>query len=373
MTRVRPFDALIEAAGACVRGDAEALADAFSGVPAQELFAAAVRHRCAGLLLSGMAQLRIPMACTAQLRPLLQRYAVACALDSAKLPAQITALVRALNAADVPHALLKTAARIYSGDVRAQWSQTHDIDVLVPAARGAEALDALADAGYTQTAPNAAVRAYRLHHHHFAPLSAPGGGKPVEVHVALAPRRAFSTQATWDTLFSHLEQIEGEAGSVRRLDAYGRCVHMLLHGAGLYRLSDAAQIAAELVADPALLGKLVTLAAPETVQRIPMLAVLSIAAHMAGLTPPRDAGAEAYIEWVRVREDLPAPFRGRMHFIDAWYANGGRLRGPATMLAVPRDVHAVRATPCYRELIGRALAALAAYAFVLRKGGGARV
>lgn len=372
MTPLRPFDALIGAAGACVRGDADALMQAFRAVPAADLFAVAVRHRCAGLLLSGMAQLRVRNEGAAELRPLLQRYAAACALDSAQLPAQIAKLVRALKAGGVPHALLKTSARIYAGDPRAQWSQTHDIDVLVPAELASEALDAFAHAGYTQTAGDAAVRAYRLHHHHLAPLTAPDGGKPLELHVALAPRRAFSSPSDWSSLVSEMETVDGASGTTLRLNPYARCVHMLLHGAGLYRLADAVQIAAELVAHPALLERLNAFAACETVQRVPMSAVLELAAQMAGMTRQRDAAVEAYLEWVRVREDLPASLRGRMHFVDAWYANGGRLRGPATMLAVPRDVRAVHRTPCYRELLGRALAAVAAYALVLRKGGRVR-
>lgn len=372
MSAVRAFDALVEAVSACVSGDAGALARAFASAPPREVYAAAVRHRCAGLLLSGIVQLRVRGGAAAELRPLLQRYAAACAVDSAQLPAQITALVRELKSAGVPHALLKTAARVYAGDARAQWSQTHDIDVLIPAIHTADALQAVQQAGYRQTAADATVRAYRLHHHHLAPLAAPLGGKPLELHVALAPRRAFSTQAHWDTLFANFEEVSGEAGSVLRLDAFGRCVHMLLHGAGLYRLSDAAQIAAELRAEPALLSRLANVAASETVQAVPVKAVLAMAARIAGMPFERDAAVDAYLDWVRVREDLPAAFRGRMHFVDAWYANGGRLRGPATMLAVPRDVRAVRRTLCYRELAGRALAALAAYALVLRKNGGAR-
>lgn len=372
MSPARTFDALVDAVSACVSGDAAALVKAFSAVPAPEFYAAAVRHRCAGLLLSAIVEMRLHGGAAAELRKLLQRYAAACALDSANLPGQITALVRTLKSAGVPHALLKTAAKLYAGDRRAQWSQTHDIDIFVPAMRAADALDALQQAGYLQSAADGTVRAYRLHHHHLAPLAAPRGGKPVEVHVALAPRRAFSTRTDWDALFATLQEVAGEAGSALRLDAYGRCLHMLLHGAGLYRLSDAAQIAMELAADPPLLAVLSKTAASETVQPVAVKAVLAMAARIACMPFEREAAVDAYLDWVRVREDLPARFRGRMHFVDAWYANGGRLRGPATMLAVPRNVRAVRRTPCYRELAGRAFAALAAYALVLRKGGGAR-
>jgi hypothetical protein len=156
------------------------------------------------------------------------------------------------------------------------------------------------------------------------------------------------------------------------LDTFGRGLHMIVHGAGLYRLADAALLALDARAQPGLLQRLTAVADGERIQRVALHAVIAMAARLARMPFESAPSVDRYLEWIMVREDLPRIFRNRMHFIDAWFANGGRLRGPATPLAVPRDVRSVRRALCYRELAGRLIAGAAASGYCLRRRGSSR-
>ncbi len=359
----RTFAALIDAASAAVREDPPDLAEALTAVPARQLFVQAARHRCAGLLLNGIVRVRLRDERIAEIRRMLQQYAAACTLQAATLAEQIDAAVAALKRHGIPHILLKTAARIYAGEARAEWSQTFDIDVLVPGEWVQSAQAALLDAGYTRMARASTIEAYRLHHHHLAPLDAPNGGKPLELHVRLAPRHSFTIPTDWQNIAAHIEEISGGAGTTLRLDAFGRGLHMVVHGAGLYRLGDAVALAADARTDPRLLNRLNTVAERDRLQRVPLQAVIAMAARLLHIASEPAPEVRRYLDWVTLREDLLPVFRSRMQFIDAWFANGGSIRGPATALAVPRDVCSVRRALCYRELAGRIIAGAAAWGY----------
>lgn len=373
MKPVRPFGAFLQAVSAAVQGDAPGLKQALSAAPAAEMFRHAARHRCAGLLLGAIIDLRVRDAGVAGLRGLLQRSAAARTLEAQSLPSQISGLVKTLNGNGIPHALLKSAARIYAGEARADWSQICDIDILIPAAQSERAVGVLLREGYRATVNAAVEGAYRRHHHHLAPLSAPGGGRPLEMHVALGSPWAFTMDTSWSSLRPHMEAVEGAAGTSLRLDAFGTGLHMIVHGTGLYRISDAALLARDLQNDPGLLRRLAAAADCDRLQRVALLAGLAVAAQIAGLSFQSDAAVRGYVDWAIVREDLPALFRNRVHFVDAWFANGGRLSGPATALAFPRDVRSSARGLCYRELAGRVLAAIAATGYCARRRNDTRV
>lgn len=371
MSGSNAFLALVQAVSGAVRDDEAVFASGLASAPAQTLYAQAVRHRCAGLLFEALVRLRVRGADIAEIRALLQRYAASCALQASALRAQVDSLVRTLHHGGVPHALLKTAARLYAGDRAAEWTYASDIDVMVPRARAHDAAQALLDAGYRWGFPSCAAEAYRRHHHHLAPLEPLAGGKPVELHVALAPAWAFTTASAWSDLELYLSPVDGAPASTVKLNGAGVALHMMLHGAGLYRLFDLAAAAQALRADPALLSRLQSIAECERHQHTPMLAALAVAARLAGLAFDEAPCVRKYVEWTFAREDLPPGIRQRAHFIDAWFANGRRLRGPATPLAVPRHVHSVRHAPAYRELAGRALGGIAVWGYyMLRHGSG---
>lgn len=359
----RGFTVLMDAAGAAIREEPHELVQALAAENSRQLFAQAARHRCAGLLLNAIVHMRLRDERIGEIRRMLQQYAAACTLQSAGFAEQIDAAVAALNRRRVPHILLKTAARMYSGDARAEWSRTFDIDVLVAEECVQRAQAALFEAGYSRMMTEPVVRAYRLHHHHLAPFEAPDGGKPLELHVRLSPLHSFTTATQWEDLEAHTEEIHGRAGATLRLDRFGRGLHMIVHGAGLYRLADAVTLAAEARSDPQLLHRLAATAERDRLQRIPLLAVIAMAARLAHIPFASAREVWQYLDWITLREDLLPIFRSRMHFIDAWFANGGSFRGPATALAVPRDVCSVRRALCYRELAGRVIAGAAAWGY----------
>ena len=111
--------------------------------------------------------------------------------------AQADSVVRRLDAAGVPHVLLKGAARRRSSDLfpYADARATHDVDVLVPAARAREAWDLLCRAGYERTPPNGRGEG----HFHLPPLW-DAQRVAVELHTstseAVAPAEAWRRATT---------------------------------------------------------------------------------------------------------------------------------------------------------------------------------
>jgi len=332
--KYKAFAALYDAVAACIQSDGRRLQRALKSAPAQNIFAYAVRHKCGGLLLHGIAALRIRDAELAELTGLLRRYAAAAALDAQSLREQIAQVLDALQSRAIPHALLKGSARLCGGDAITEWTHVFDIDVFVPLEAAEDAARALLDQGYRYQYEEPTVAGYRKYHQHLAPMLPPGAGKPVELHVALMPPSRFSLRCDWYALQAHFEVIEASGGTPR-LDAFGRALHMAMHGAGLYRLGDAAQIALELRSRPDLYEELTACAREEKIQPVPLFAVLAAGAHLAGLQAQAPFTVRRYLEWSIAREDLPKFCRGRMQLADAWFANGGAWSGPATQLAFP--------------------------------------
>ncbi|MFN2449582.1 MAG: nucleotidyltransferase family protein [Candidatus Baltobacteraceae bacterium] len=331
---MRPFSALFEAMTALVRPDHERLKSALHSVPGAQLFGHSARHKCSAYLLEAFLTHRIGAPELRPLRVMLQRYAGTFALQAVEARAQTAQIVSVLRDARIPAVLLKSSARLYAGDPIAERSQIFDLDALVRPQDADAAVTALAAAGYAYEQPGVAA-GYRMRHHHLAPLVSPAFSKALELHVALAPRGSFTLATGWDALAPYHRQIEGPAGPATRLDEYGSALHLALHGAGLYRLGDVVQIAMIVHGKTALLDRLAEASAREKVQRVPLQAALCAAAAMAGLPQRFGADVRRYVAWALEREGLPRPFRGRMHLTDAYYANGRRLRGPATALALP--------------------------------------
>jgi hypothetical protein len=323
--RTRLFEALVGVACGFVRGRGELVAVAVDSVDPQALAAYARRHTCGALLRSALELDRGAPQADA-LRAELRLDSLRIAVRAIALREQIVAVVRALQAQRVPFALLKGAARIYSGTSDAVAHPSNDIDVLVPRARQQFAVEALRAQGYHFRLSPERERRYRATHHHAAPLYPPNGsGWFVEVHVELAPPGSLSIRSDWEALWGHLVEIDGPAGPVRAFDDFASALHQAIHGIALDRLRDVAICAQGLSKlDPAALEELRALARAECVDPVRLRAVLSLAARLAGVTWPEDADARTYLRWVARRENMPEPLATRAHSIEAWFAAGRR-------------------------------------------------
>lgn len=328
------YTRLVDALAAATQRDANAFVWSLRACDAQTLFKHAARHKVADVLLGAFAELRIHDPALQPLRALLQTYAGHALASAGKLQSQIDALAEAFCAAAIPHVFLKTAGRLCAGDARARWTPVADIDVLVRREDADRASQVLLAHGYRCSTDEATARGYKNKHHHLAPFDAPAGGKTLELHVALAFPETFRVASDFETIEPYLVQPNAERPFTYVLNGAGRALHAMIHGVGLYRLSDAVLVAAEL-RSPDLLRDLAAFARTDPQQRTAMLAVLHVAARIAGHPSILNRDAQSYAEWCIWREDLPDCYRTRAQLVDAWFANGGRLRGPALASAFP--------------------------------------
>ncbi|HET7813443.1 MAG TPA: nucleotidyltransferase family protein [Candidatus Baltobacteraceae bacterium] len=326
---------LVDALGTAAQGNAAELAAALRGCDAQIVFKHAARHKVAPMLLAALAEHRVHEGALQPLRALLQQYAGHALAGAAPLEAQIEAVASLFEKAQIAHVFLKTAGRLYAGDARARWTPVADIDVLVSRADAERAAAVLLQNGYGCSTDEATAQGYKANHHHLAPFDAPGGGKTLELHVGLALPGTFRIASDFDTLAPYFERPRAERPYSFVLNGAGRAIHAMIHGVGLYRLSDAVLIAAELRAQPDLLRDLAALARTDPLQRIGMLAVLYLAARIAGQPAVLDRDAQRYAEWTIWREDLAERYRTRAQLVDAWFAGGGRFVRPALANALP--------------------------------------
>jgi hypothetical protein len=351
------FAALLAAATAAHSGDKAELEAALASVPTATLLRAAARHRCLGYLRRSIvdAGLRTPAA--RAIVSALREYAAKAALQSYATRAQLASIVAMLDEASIPFVLLKGAARLFRGDSDADDTTMFDLDLLVRPEDGARAIAAFERRGYHPATGYRSADEYWARHHHLVPLAPDGIGLPIELHLQLAPRGMLSIATDWAALEPYFETMTRDGASAEGLNSFGAALHLVIHGAGVKRLHDAIMLARILRDDPAVLPGLHDLLAGERAQPIPLLATLGVATHIAGLpseVPPRVA---SYLAWVRRRENLAPYVRDRSQFADAWYGNGGRMWGAATLLALPdrhRDGAALVSSARFAyQLVGR--------------------
>lgn len=135
---------------------------------------------------------------------------------------EIRLAVRALNAAGLEPVLLKGAAALLPGPGAVPGRMVGDIDLLMPAGRGGDAMAALGDAGFHPTS------SYPASSHAVADLERPGGPSSIDLHRALL-----------DPPFQHLLPVAEAIGRAAPLDAAemrgcllapcDRALHTLLH------------------------------------------------------------------------------------------------------------------------------------------------
>lgn len=371
MTRTKPdsFRTLADAMRAIVREDTAMLLSALDGCDSQALFSHAVRHKCAGYLLQAMLDCDTPPS-LGRLLHALKQHAKAALLQSFRVREQLEQLIAAFTAAQVDHALLKSAALLYENDDDARWSVVFDIDVLVRESQAERAFQTLLRSGYVCEASAELLEYYRSQHHHLAPLVPLGDGKPVEVHKALAISGRFTARSDWDALANDIERCAGMQFTYRLNDA-ARAWHLLLHGAGLHRLSDVVRIARILRRDPSVLLALYGRIAMERQSAPVLYATLQIAAEFAecGVVPA--AGRiDAFVRWMFVREALPAWLRERTQAMDAWHESGYRLREAYHRAFPSSEAGSTRPMPVAERLVrvfGRGCIAAIAAGYVLAR------
>jgi hypothetical protein len=328
------FARLVDALGAAAQRDEDAFVQALRACDRHLLFKHAARHKVADVLLGAFADLHVHDQTLHPLRTLLQQYAGRALAAAGTLRGQIDAVAGTFGAEGIPHVFLKTAGRLCAGDARAQWTPVADIDVLVRREDAERASQVLLANGYRCSTDEATARGYKDKHHHLAPFDAPDGGKTLELHVALAYPETFRVESGFEAVAPYLTVPDARRPFTYVLNGAGRALHAMIHGVGLYRLSDAVLIAAEL-RTPNLLRDLAAFANTDAQQRIAMLAVLHLAARIAGHPAILSRDAQRYAEWCIWREDLPECYRTRGQLVDAWFASGGRLRGPIFAGALP--------------------------------------
>jgi len=318
--RVRRFPILAQALAAVHQQDKSELEAALSAVDPLTFLPMTRWHGCASILLQGITRLGIDPEANANLIHGLQKSSRATALKVILLRTQIANVVRILSGAGVDFALLKGAARIYSGDVDAYFHKSSDIDVFVKRSDLESAIAALKAAGYIRRASDKAAALYLAHHHHYAQLRAPGG-PAIELHFALSRPGTLSETLDWDYLSRYLRTIEGPAGKAQCLNETGTAIHLATHAIGVQRLRDVyvlAQLMSKL--NPADLSYLRSFSAGEHVEPIRLSATFLLAAQIAGIPWDSSRKAERYLSWIMRREDLPIFIRQRSTLVEIFYA-----------------------------------------------------
>lgn len=328
------FETLVECMAAIVQNDSDALRAALAGARPDRVVAMSVRHKCHGILLHGILAIEERDPAFRPVLELLKPFGKTAALQNYTVAAQLQELVAILNDAGVNHVLLKTGARLYAGEAIGMWTTFGDLDVMIRREQADAALAALGAIGYRAEYEERSEY-YRRFHHHLAPLVPAGIGKPVELHLALALAGHFSIATDWNALRGYFARADGPAGATLRLNPLGTALHLAFHGIRLYRIYDAVTLAFDLRRDPSLLPALRGILSEETIQPVGVLAVLALAARIAGLPSTSDAQTAAFVSWVAHREALPLYLRNRAQFTDAFFGNGGRIRGTCPTLAIP--------------------------------------
>jgi Uncharacterised nucleotidyltransferase len=336
--RPRPYVALVQAMSAAVRSDRAAFERALRGAEVGAIAGAARRHGCSATLVETATRLSSTTPAAQYLRRSLQTIGRTVVLRGIAVRAQVVAVARCLDAAGIPFALLKGAARLYRDEPDAVLHASSDLDILVPAADLEAASQALREHGYYERADERSRRNYRQHHHHAAPLFPPTPGCAIELHVALAPPGNLSIPLDWQALQSRMTTADGPAGAVRVLDDVAGALHYAVHSIGLYRLRDSVLLAVALRAlCRADLDVLRAIIKEERYDPIRLDAAVALAARMAGKPWPVSGPVEEYLRWSIRREDVPIYLAHRSQLAEGWYGGDRRVTPLLRRLVDPRS------------------------------------
>jgi hypothetical protein len=330
--RPHAFLGLLSAAQGIEQEQPDKLARPLAAVPLTDFVRVAARHRCLGYLYRGVLKFNLRSEQSRAFLETLRAHRAKAALQAFATRAQLRAVTRTLGEAGVPFVLLKGAARLFRGDVEADWNTMCDLDILIPQLASDVAVTAFERAGYRRRTGGVETR---REHHHLAPLLPPGPGLAIELHHELAPPGTLSTRSDWQACEPYFERVAVDGAEALCFDLLGTALHLTIHGSGVRRLHDLVMLARILRSTPGTHESIRRLIADERIRAVALHGALTLSARIAGIPARTDQVVDRYLDWVLRREALPAFVRDRSQFVDAWYCNGGRAWGPASREALP--------------------------------------
>ena len=237
---VRPGELLVETLALSraerTGGDPTQLAANWATIAPRGLERLVTFEGCALWLWRRLRELGAAAAPPAAFRDWLAREARGRAARNLLVDAQTDAVVGRLGAAGLPHVLLKGAARRFSSDLfpYAGARATHDVDVLVPAARAREAWELLRRAGYEPTARDGDTH---REHFHLPPL---WDAQRVAVELHTSTSRAVPPDEAWRRATTGARTVErsgvrADVPAPTELLWHG-LTHALRHRADAFRL-----------------------------------------------------------------------------------------------------------------------------------------
>ena len=352
------FAALLAAATAIEQCSPDNLVDALQMTPPQALLRAAARHRCLGYLRRGILELGVRDDRAKALADAVREYASKAAIQAYAVRIQLNQLVETLDAAAVPFALLKGAARLFRGNKEADYSTMYDLDILIPNVEVHRAADVLRHTRLPRNGfPRKHSRATGLDIITSRRSTHKGRGFPSNSTCNL-PGPGCSPCRRTGKRASHTSNASSDRLPKLNVSMRSEAQYILsIHGAGIKRLHDAIMLSKIMRGDSNIPKRVSMAIASERWQPIALQSVVALSSQMAGLQPRMTPQVERYLAWVMRREDLSPYVRDRSQFTDAWYSNGGKLWGPATREALPmaeaeRDIVTSSARFALR-LIGR--------------------
>ena len=313
--RARVFTTLWRIVAKGQTADSAALRAELVSVETHDLLQCAARHGVVGFLAALADRISdLPPG----LRGRLSRARLRIHARRQYLRRQIDEVTRILDAAEIPFALLKGAARMYAGVDEADLHDACDIDILVPVRMLPRAIRIFLEHGYAQPAAERYGRYYE-EHHHTAPL-VPQRGLPIELHTRLAPFSVASGFAEFEQLISYLRPLGESIKHGYVLDDMAAAFHAAVHGRGIGRLRDVIVLSRLLermcLADRTALAEMISQYCPG----VEVQATFALGALLARGVMPADARTAAYLDWAFRREELPAVLRARAQVIDAMMA-----------------------------------------------------
>lgn len=356
----RGFAALFAAAQAAEQQRPEQFVAALESTTTKELVRTAARHRCLGYLYRAILEQRVRTTAARAYLDATRDYRAKAALQAFATRSQLREVVATLDAAAIPFILLKGAARLLRRDPEAEWNLMGDLDILVPPESAFAAMATLMEKGYRPYTEGNESEHYDQHHHHLLPLLSPTPGLYIELHRELAVPGTLSLATDWNACAPLAERVSDDGTSALCLNGLGTAFHLLVHGLGFRRLHDTVMLARRLREQADIMGPLQALVAQERLRPVSLQAGVALAARIAGIALPESEPVTRCIAWLWRREMLNTYLRERTQFVDAWYANGGRLFGPATREALPnfyapRQNTVTRAVVFGYRVAGRAL------------------
>jgi hypothetical protein len=329
-TQARAFATLFDAAAQFVQSNSVKAVDQLSSLPTEALLDIIGRHGMAGFLqiwldsAEGNASERF----APQVSETLRKARIAATFREATVLDDTRKLLAVLHAHAIPSVLLKGAARLASRSRFANAQMCGDIDVLLRRDHVRRAYDVLHNAGY-RPRPQSRIRRefYRRHAHHLEALWPPHPGVPIELHHELIRPAQVSQHLDYQSLETHIRQVEGPAGFVHILDPLAQALHLTYHADRLLPLRDIVLLAMLLCEFSEQERKhFNVLVSREKRNAVRLRTAVYAAELLLGRHVRPDIGTRWYFAWCRLREGLPPVLRHRSGILEGIFSHTGPER-----------------------------------------------